>query len=72
MMKATKSKLIKLLSLFMLLSLSLYAESLTDGKGVFKSNKLIKHLLFKNNKIHIYKISIEKLNNVSIEILFEV
>jgi len=66
-----KLKLIVLIGLFIVLNLNLWAETLTDGKGLFKSNKLIEHLLFKDSNIQIHQIKIEKLHNVSIEILVD-
>lgn len=68
-MKIIKLKLIRLVCLFVILNLSSFAESLTDGKGLFKSNELREHVLIENSKIKMFKIKVEKFDDMFVEVL---
>ena len=68
-MRNIKLKLMGSLCFLILLNLVLYAESLTDGKGLFKSNKLIEKVLFKDSKLKVFRIEIEEIDNISIKVL---
>ena len=68
-MRNIKLKLMGSLCFIILLNLVLYAESLTDGKGLFKSNKLIEKVLFKDSKLKVFRIEIEEIDNISIKVL---
>jgi len=52
-----------------MLNLSLFGESLTDGNGYFKSNKLIEKVLINDFKVKVNEVIIEGLRNISIKVL---